>query len=865
MKKQEQNHNGNTPGVADSSFQTWVFNEIMDRMSANIYVTDIETDEVLFMNKTMRNTFAIENPEGKQCWKILQKDQTQRCSFCPVPILQACKSQASSFVWEQENAINGRIYENYDSLMPWVDGRTVHFQYSIDVTETKKLYRAATLDDLTGVFNRRAGKGRLENTIDCCFLRKIPLTICMIDVNDLKMVNDTYGHPSGDELLVTVACAIQKILEGEDYLFRLSGDEFLAVLVGKNKKTVVQLMNDVLWDLRERNLYPGLKREREFCFGVIEMTPGNQFSTKEFLSFVDGQLYEQKRLFHIQQAQKALKNQRDRKQDSKIFTYDTELLYDALAQSTDDYVYVCNMKTGVFRYPPAMVEEFDLPGTIIKNAVAVWGAKIHENDKMAFLESNQEIIDGRTDSHSIEYRAKNRNGEWVWMRCRGHLERDENGAPSLFAGIITNLGKKNKVDPLTGLFNKFEFENMVRHLVENRSSPLMVLLFGIDNLKRINHRYSRRFGDEVVRVISQKIQSLLPSNASVFRLDGDEFGVIFRNGTMEQANTLFESLQKAFYHHQFYESKKFFCSLSCGCVLFDSDDIPYLELIKRASYALDYSKKKGKNQMKVFSSDILGQVDRSFELTDFLHESMERNFAGFEVYFQPIFNSDGTLHGAEALARWSCEKYGMIPPGEFIPLMEENGMILQAGQWIFQQAVRFCKQFLERKPDMVVGVNISCLQFEDSALLTFIQDTLEQEGVSPSHIVIELTESYLTMNLHELAELLVQIREIGIQVAMDDFGTGYSSLSILKNAPIDVVKIDKSFVEEIDNNAFNSSFIRMVVELCHNVGIEVCVEGIELEIQHKALEPMQVDYFQGFFFGFPVSAEEFKRQVLGNL
>lgn len=133
---------------------------------------------------------------------------------------------------------------------------------------------------------------------------------------------------------------------------------------------------------------------------------------------------------------------------------------------------------------------------------------------MAFLESNQEIIDGRTECHNIEYRAKNRHGEWGWMRCRSHLERDENGAPSLFAGIITNLGKKNKIDPLTGLFNKFEFKNTVRQLVEECSSPLMVLLFGI----------------------------------------------IFRSGTMEQSDILFESLQKAFYHHQFYENKKFFAA-----------------------------------------------------------------------------------------------------------------------------------------------------------------------------------------------------------------------------------------------------------------------------------------------------------------
>ncbi len=154
-------------------------------------------------------------------------------------------------------------------------------------------------------------------------------------------------------------------------------------------------------------------------------------------------------------------------------------------RSTDDYIYVCNMKTNTFRYTKAMVEEFDLPGEIIENAAAIWEEKVHEHDRGAFLESNQDVADGRTNSHCVEYRAKNRKGEWVWLRCRGYLERDANGEPSLFAGIITNLGKKNRIDHMTGIFNKLEFEEEVKRAIEAKVGMGMMVL-GMDDFKHVN-------------------------------------------------------------------------------------------------------------------------------------------------------------------------------------------------------------------------------------------------------------------------------------------------------------------------------------------------------------------------------------------
>lgn len=248
-----------------------------------------------------------------------------------------------------------------------------------------------------------------------------------------------------------------------------------------------------------------------FSYGLLEVWPGSGQSPDNLLNGVDEKMYRQKRRRHIELAQRQHAMQTISGVQSQAFDYDKEHLYDALIKSTDDYIYVCNMKTNTFRYPPAMVEEFGLPAEIISNAAVVWGAKVHEQDRQAFLESNQEIADGRTDCHSVEYRAKNRHGEWVWLRCRGHLERDEQGRPQLFAGMITNLGRHNKVDHLTGLMNKFAFETEVQRLLETApEQPLGLMMLGLDEFRHINDLYDRLFGDEVIRIISQKMQTMLP-------------------------------------------------------------------------------------------------------------------------------------------------------------------------------------------------------------------------------------------------------------------------------------------------------------------------------------------------------------------
>ena len=854
------------PEREQSEIQAWVLNAFLDAMKTNLYVTDPETDRILFMNKTMKRAFGLEHPEGKLCWEVLQEGMEGRCPFCPVEKLLRDGEGGPGVSWEEQNTVTGRAYENYDSLMRWVDGRLVHFQQSVDVTDSKRLLRESVLDDLTGTYNRREGKHRLAESLLRCADEGEPITLCMFDVNGLREVNEAHGHGEGDLLLSTVARAVVGTLGPGDYLFRLSGDEFVLVAEHSGEKRVRGMMKEAARTLEQRARELRRPYEISFCHGIAEFSSDRAYTGEEALAEVDRKMYLRKRQLHIERAQQQAERQRAQRRwaGSEAFEYDEKLLYDALRQSTDDYIYLCNMKTGTFLYPPAMVEEFDLPGTVLQNAAAVWGAKVHPQDKQAFLEANQEIIDGRVDSHSVEYRALNRRGEWVWVRCRGRLERDENGVPTLFAGMITNLGKKDNLDHITGLFNKFEFEEEIRRLLADRpGNRLGIIMLDMDGFKHINDLYDREFGDEVIRITAQRIQSLLPAGASVYRMDGDEFGILIRDGDRQDMRRIYGAIHEAFSRQMEYRGNKYYCSLSAGGVVYPENGDNFLDLVKYANYSLEYAKQNGKNRMDFFSGLILSQRTRRLDLIELLRESVENDYEGFEVYYQPQVRADtGQVAGAEALCRWRCGKYGPVPPVEFIPLLEESGLILPLGRWVFAEAARTCARWHGRRADLSVSVNLSVLQLSDPGLPEFMRETLRETGCDPARMVVEITESCIASNQRLAEQFFEELQDLGVRIAMDDFGTGYSSLGILKNLPVDLVKIDRTFVKGVRNSRFDATFIQFIVELCHTVNIQVCLEGVETEEEYGTVRPMRLDFIQGFLFDRPLPVWEFERNYL---
>lgn len=837
--------------LAETGLHRLVLDSMMDSMSASVYVTDPETDRILFMNRSMKESFGLHDPEGQICWQVLQKGMDGRCPFCPLDTLMTGGLHTPPAKWEETNTVTGRVYENHDCLIRWLDGSIVHMQQSVDITNSKELASAAISDELTGLLGRRAGEAALMQSLETARREGAPVTVCLYDIDLLREINDSYGHAEGDKVIVRMAHLLRDHIRPGDILFRLSGDQFLSAFYNTDRKSaavIVQHMQQVF------ATDGSLPHAVSFCYGLLQIEPGETVDFSAILLQADERMYEQKRRYHIQRRDQDRRQQDDQQHaNAASFSFPQEYLYDALVRSTDDYLFVGNLKTNTFRYPPDMVEEFNLPGEVIHNAAAVWSDKIHENDREAFLESNMEVADGRVDNHNIEYRAKNHKGEWVWLRCRGHLERDETGEPCLFAGLITNLGRKNKIDHMTGLFNKYAFEEDVKHLLDSPATTCVgMMILDIDDFKHVNDLHDREFGDEVLRMVAQKIQGLLPGNAAIYRLDGDEFGILVSNGSRIDLQDAYTAIHAAFRHQQTCEGQTYFCSFSAGAVLSPDHADNYLNLMKYASYSLEHAKSSGKNRLTFYSHDIRRHKARALELTELLRESVDNGFADFHLCYQPqVDASTGEVVGAEALARWRCDKYGAISPVEFIPLLEQSGLIIPVGKWIFRQAAERCRQWVAARADFVMSVNLSYLQVTEPDFLTFMDDTLREIGLQPANLVVELTESYLVKGIETVRGIFEGIRGLGVRIAMDDFGTGYSSLEVLKQAPADIVKIDKAFIRDIRTSHFDATFIRFIVALCHDVGIKVCLEGVETPEEYQIVAPMDLDYIQGFLFGRP--------------
>ena len=285
------------------------YKNILNRINSNIYITDIDTDKIVYMNDYMKHTFHLQNPEGETCWKILQCDMTGRCPFCKIEQLKSTQRN-SACVWKEKNTITGRIYMNCDSLIDW-DGKQYHIQNSIDITDQILLSMEASIDELTGILNRNAGKKRLEDMLKN-MTSEDKLAVALCDINGLKWVNDTYGHMEGDKLLVFFAQNVHQELQDSDFIYRLCGDEFVIVFVNKETAQLETWMQHMLEKLKVRRTAKGITYDVSFSYGLASIYAGEHLNVSDVLSIVDTQMYIQKRDHHIKMGQERLQQDRCR-------------------------------------------------------------------------------------------------------------------------------------------------------------------------------------------------------------------------------------------------------------------------------------------------------------------------------------------------------------------------------------------------------------------------------------------------------------------------------------------------------------------------------------------------------------------------
>lgn len=552
----------------------------------------------------------------------------------------------------------------------------------------------------------------------------------------------------------------------------------------------------------------------------------------------------------------------DTKEALNSFELDARLFYDAVAFSTDDYLYIIDMQRDVALVSDNMREDFGLPDSLVPGLIPLWRDLIVERDRTRFDESIDDMLSGKTDVHDVEYQVKNILGESIWVVCRGLLKRDESGTPTMFAGVVTCLERKGKIDPVTGLFTHDECIDLVERLIGCESEG-GVMLLGLDDFSRINSLNGHAFGNTVLRMFAQSTQRLIPEGASMFRLDGDVYAIVVDGADRSAMRELYHAIHVVANRPHTVDDVTFFCMVSAGVAMIGQDATTAQDLLRNAENALEESKLRGKNTMTFFSLTMTATKLRRLEISDYMQTSVLDGMKNFELYYQPLVDA-GTmgLAGAEALLRWNSDEHGQLSPVEFIPVLESYGLIGQVGRWVLEQSFAQCKRWTEAQPGFIMDVNISYLQLLDADFIPFVEQLIERTGVDPESIVLEMTESYFVTDMDALRATFDRLRAIGIRIAMDDFGTGYSSLGLLSQSPADIVKIDRLFIKNIHEETFNRAFIDAVIDLCHSVGIKVTVEGVEESTEFDAVRAIGADSIQGFLVSRPIPAQRFEERFL---
>lgn len=428
------------------------------------------------------------------------------------------------------------------------------------------------------------------------------------------------------------------------------------------------------------------------------------------------------------------------------------------------------------------------------------------------------------------------------------------------------LRQVTQFDALTGLPNRGLFEVRCQHIIEEmieRELIAVVMILNIDNLKMVNESLGHKMGDLLIQQVASRLTSVLRSYDTVARFGNDEFAILLPKIRLSSdSQTIAEKVLKTFSMAFYIKEYELYMSCSIGITIMPTDSISCSDAMKFADSALHLAKSLGGNRYHFYSSSLTDNAHHSLRLQQELRKALR--LQQFELYFQPKVNlSNGQINGAEALIRWRHPQLGMVSPAEFIPLAEETGMIFSVGRWVLHTAaLTVTKWNMDRNQHFRVSVNISAAQFRRGDFLAVLQQILLDTGCQPHWLEFEVTESLLLNNDLTIQQMFAHFRSLGITIAIDDFGTGYSALSYLHQFSIDVLKIDRQFVSELEQSTRQQELLKVIVGIAKAFELDLVAEGIETAKQAKLLTQFGCRLGQGFFYARPMPQEAFEAHWL---
>ena len=422
-------------------------------------------------------------------------------------------------------------------------------------------------------------------------------------------------------------------------------------------------------------------------------------------------------------------------------------------------------------------------------------------------------------------------------------------------------------DFLTGLYNRMKCESDLKKIIKQsvKDGVKGALMFiDLDDFKHINDGLGHQYGDILLQQIAAGLTGIPGLRGHCYRMGGDEFVIIVEPEIFGDINNIIGNITALFNKPWYLMETEYFCTMSMGVAVFPDNSVDVHEITRMADVAMYEAKRSGKNGYTYYSSEVENSTAKRLDIENNMRQAVSTGIDEFVVFYQPVVDVNTQMcTSCEALVRWDSKALGFMGPGEFIPLAEYLGLITSIGDYVLEEACRRCKLWNDNgHPDFYINVNLSVVQLLQKDVVENIKRILDKTGVNPKNIVLEITESFAINDMQRVMDIITGLKKLGPRIALDDFGTGYSSLNYIKQLPLDIIKVDKTFIDDIVEDDYAQAFIKLIVDLSKTIGTKIVVEGVEHKEQFELLKSLGVDYIQGYYFGKPVPANIFEEKNL---